>query len=35
MARRIQELVDRVAEMDEPKRVEYVKGKWMIDLSDD
>ena len=35
MARRIQELVDRVAEMEEPKRVEYVKGKWMIDLSDD
>jgi glucose-6-phosphate-specific signal transduction histidine kinase len=35
MARRIQELVDRVAEMNEPKRVEYVRGKWMIDLSDD
>ena len=35
MARRIQELVNRIAELEEPKRIEYLEGKWMIDLSDD
>ncbi|KPK65602.1 MAG: hypothetical protein AMS21_04260 [Gemmatimonas sp. SG8_38_2] len=35
MARRIQGLVDRIAELEEPKRIEYLEGKWMIDLSDD
>ncbi len=33
LAERIQRLVDRVAEIEEPKRVEYVQGTWMMDLS--
>jgi signal transduction histidine kinase len=35
LAQRIKKLVDRVAVLERPRRVEYVKGKWMIDLSDD
>ncbi len=33
LAERIHRLVDRVAEIEEPKRVEYVQGTWMMDLS--
>ena len=33
LAERIHQLVDRVAEIEEPKRVEYVQGTWMMDLS--
>jgi signal transduction histidine kinase len=35
LAQRIQSLVNRVAEIEEPRRVEYLKGRWMTDLSDD
>jgi signal transduction histidine kinase len=35
LARRIQSLVDRVAEIEEPERVEYLEGRWMTDLSDE
>lgn len=34
LARRIQSLVDRVAEIEEPRRVEYLDGRWMTDLSE-
>ncbi len=34
LARRIQSLVDRVAEIEEPRRVEYLEGRWMTDLSE-
>ncbi len=33
LAERINRFVDRVAEIEEPKRVEYVQGTWMMDLS--
>jgi signal transduction histidine kinase len=33
LARRIKVLVDRVAEIEEPRRVEYLDGIWMTDLS--
>ncbi len=35
LAKRIQSLVDRAAEIEEPTRVEYLEGRWMTDLSDD
>ena len=35
LARRIQSLVDRVAEIEEPQRVEYLEGRWMTDLSEE
>lgn len=35
LARRIQSLVDRAAEMNEAKRVEYLQGRYMTDLSKD
>jgi signal transduction histidine kinase len=33
LAQRIQALVDRVAEIQEPRRVEYLDGRYMTDLS--
>jgi signal transduction histidine kinase len=35
LAQRIQALVDRVAEIEEPRRVEYLDGRYMTDLSGD
>ncbi len=33
LATRIQQLVDRVAAIEQPERVEYMDGPWMTDLS--
>jgi signal transduction histidine kinase len=35
LARRIRRLVDRVAEVEDPRRVEYLEGRWMTDLSEE
>jgi signal transduction histidine kinase len=35
LARRIRSLVDRAAEIEEPKRIEYLQGRFMTDLSED
>ena len=35
LARRIHELVDHAAAIEEPKRIEYLQGRFMTDLSQD